>query len=146
MTMKTLVLFQMLLLPLASLAQDAQPTIVQIQAAQDAADLAGRACSPFSVSYRGDVVIHTQAQADKYQCYRRILGSLTIVQPGLGTIRLPKLRAVNGDVHIVHRAGQHDQILAACLPELREIGGRVELERRSLGATDLSARASAGAR
>lgn len=144
--MKTLVLFQMLLLPLASFAHDAQPTIVQVQAAQDAADLAGRACTPFSVSYRGDVVIHSQAQADNYQCYRRILGSLRIVQPSMGTIRLPKLRAVQGDVHIVHRAGQHDRILAACLPELREIGGRVELERRSLAATDLGAAAAADAR
>ena len=96
--------------------------------------------------FRGDVVIHSQAQADKYQCYRRILGSLTIVQPRMGTIRLPKLRAVQGDVRIVHRAGQHDQILSACVPELREIGGRVELERRPLGATDLTATVAADAR
>lgn len=133
--MKTLALLHMLLLPLASLAPEAEiPMLAHVRAAEDATDAAARACGPYAGSRAGDVVISSQAQAAKSRWSRRLLGAPTVVQPGHSTTRLPKLRSVPSDLPTVHPGGQRAQILDACVPSLGEVGSRVALERQAIGA------------
>lgn len=89
-------------------------------------------CNPWSANYWGDALITSQAAADEYACFRRIVGSLTVVQSGPKLIVLPKLRGILGDLRVVfpRLEGRLElqQALAAMLPELEEIRGDVELQ------------------
>jgi hypothetical protein len=122
--MKSLVILQLLLLPAAGLSQSALPA-----AADGGAPSA--LCNPWSANYWGDAVITNQAAADEYACFRRIVGSLTLIQSGPELIVMPKLRGVIGDLHIVFprisgRLESHHAV-QAMLPALEEIRGDVEL-------------------
>src|SRR3954464_14135673 len=92
--MKTIALLQLFLLPLACLLQD-----VPLTAAQEAKPSAE--CNPWSANYWGDLRISTQAEADELACFRRIVGSLTLIQTSAKPIVLSKLHGVVGDLRIV---------------------------------------------
>jgi len=125
-----------LLLPLAVLLQDTLP------AAADGGSPSAE-CIPWSANYWGAAVITSQAAADEYGCFLRIVGSLTLIQSGPQLIVMPELRGVIGDLRVVfpRRQGPLDsqRTLQAMLPALEEVRGDVELRY----ARDVSAVASA---
>jgi hypothetical protein len=123
--MKALALLQLLLLPLAGLLQDALP------AAADGGSPSAQ-CNPWSANYWGDAVITSQAAADEYGCFRRIVGSLTLIQSGPKLIVMPELRGVIRDLRVVFprlegRLDSQQRTLQAMLPALEEVRGDVEL-------------------
>src|ERR1700741_3238584 len=102
--MKTIALPQLLLLPLASLLND-----VPRSAAQETRDKPSAACSPWSANYWGDARITTQAEANEYLCFRRVVGSLTLIESGGEPIVMPKLQGVIGDLRIVFASATRAQ-------------------------------------
>ena len=111
------------------------PLLFVIDAAPAAAESGAPSalCNPWSANYWGDALITSQAAADEYACFRRIVGSVTVVQSGPKPIVLPKLRGILGDLRVVFprldgRLEPQQEVLAAMLPELEEIRGDVELE------------------
>jgi hypothetical protein len=125
--MKTLALLQLLLLPIAGLLHD-----VPNLAAQDTKPSA--LCSPWSANYWGDARITSQAEADEYACFRRIVGSLIVVQSSGKPIAMPKLHGVTGDLRIVFSAASELELrepshaFAQILPALEAVTGNVDLE------------------
>ena len=91
-------------------------------------------CNPWSANFRGEVRIASQAEADEYTCFRRIIGSLTVVQSTATPIVMPKLRGVIGDLRIVfatlpdrtERDPAH--VLERLMPMLESVSGHVMLE------------------
>jgi hypothetical protein len=126
--MKKLALLQLLLLPIAGLLND-----VPNLAAQDTKPSA--LCSPWSANYWGDARITSQAEADEYACFRRIVGSLTLIQSSERPIVMRKLHGVAGDLRIVFSAATGERelrepshALAQIMPALEDVTGNVELE------------------
>jgi hypothetical protein len=126
--MKKLALLQLLLLPVAGLLND-----VPNLAAQDTKPSA--ACNPWSANYWGDARITSQAEADEYACFRRIVGSVTLIQSSEKLIVLPKLHGVAGDLRIVFSAVTRERelreprrALAQMMPLLEDVTGNVDLE------------------
>jgi hypothetical protein len=128
--MKTIALLQLLLLPLACLLHDVPTTAAQ--ESKLSAD-----CNPWSANYWGDVRISTQSQADELSCFRRIVGSVTLIQTLAKPIVLPKLHGVVGDLRIVFStaatgsAREPRHVLAQILPMLENVSGHISLEYRS---------------
>lgn len=92
-------------------------------------------CDPWSSNYWGDTRITTQAEADELGGFRRVVGTLTLVQASATPIVVPKLRRVVGDLHVVFASGVREQVvrdpgreLAQMLPLLEGVTGRVTLE------------------
>jgi hypothetical protein len=124
-SMKTLALLQLLLLPIAGVLHEPRSA-----AADGGAPSA--ACNPWSANFWGDAVITSQAAADEYACFRRIVGSLTLIQSGPKLIVMPKLRGILGNLRVVFprldgRLDPH-HALQSMLPALDEIRGDVELQ------------------
>ncbi len=109
--------------------------VVQPLAAQHAVrPKPSAACNPWSANYWGDVVIRSQADADELACFRRVVGSLTVIETD-APIVLSKLHGIVGNLRIVfpgrqERAASRDsgQLLSTMLPVLSEVTGDVELE------------------
>lgn len=89
------------------------------------------ACNPWSANYWGDAVITSQAAADEYACFRRIVGSLTLIQSGPELIVMPELRGVLGNLRVVFAGSQAQlgphQAVQAMLPALEELRGEAML-------------------
>jgi hypothetical protein len=150
--MKKLALLQLLLLPLAGFLHDVHgaaalqstPAAVGGEAsaapavkttATAAAQKPSAACTPWTPNFWGDVRIASQVDADEYACFRRIVGSVTLVQSKDAPIVLPKLHGVVGDLRIAftnvkREKPLHDpsRALAEILPMLEDVTGNVELE------------------
>lgn len=128
--MKTIALLQLLLLPLACLLHE-----VPVTAAQDTKPSAE--CNPWSANYWGDVRISTQAEADEYACFRRIVGSVTLIETTAKPILLPKLYGVVGDLRIVFSNAaigserEPSRVLARIMPMLEHVSGHIALEYRA---------------
>ena len=104
------------------------------------------ACNPWSANYWGDVVIRSQAEADEYACFRRVVGAVKLVQSNDAPFVLPQLQGVVGSVEIVlSRGPARGHALAAAaaitkmLPALREVSGDLELEYEGAGDDGLAA-------
>ena len=142
--MKKLALLHMLLLPLAGLLQDVDSARAnehvtaaasgesRATASPPAEPITDAGCNPWSANYWGDLTIDTPQAADRFACYRRVVGSLTIAAAGSEPIALPNLRAVLGDLRMelsgaAQGRGEPARALGAALPSLREVLGDVEL-------------------
>ena len=126
--MKKLALIQLLLLPITGIVYDVT-AVAADGGAQSPPPSA--ACNPWSLNYWGDVTVTTQAEADEYSCFRRIVGSLTVVHSSAAPIRLPKMRAVLGDLKVVFRQPitslDRAQALHVVLSSLEDVSGTTTL-------------------
>lgn len=89
-------------------------------------------CNAWSANYWGNARVTSQAEADEFACFRRVVGNLTIVQASAAPLVMPQLRGVVGDLHIVF-ASNHDvrdprSALAQMLPLLEGVTGHVTIE------------------
>lgn len=89
-------------------------------------------CNAWSANYWGNARVTSQADADEFACFRRVVGNLTVVQASATPIVMPQLRGVVGNLHIVFASEQDVRdprsALAQMLPLLESITGHVTIE------------------
>ena len=125
--MRTLTILQLLLLPLATLIHESSAAFAQTAPKPNPS----AQCNPWSTSYWGDAVIESQADADEFACFRRIVGKVTLIPSSEAPFVLPTLHGIVGSMRVAFpRTATREAAatLAAMLPALREVTGEVELQ------------------